>query len=104
MADNIPTPPASSATQSQHASPLPQARRHPLNPGGPKESELIRYLDHGVGQIQKRIANRHHKRGTLLGEAAGYRAFFEAAKDLDGLVDVVWVSGSRMSLPIAAVA
>lgn len=94
MTDNLPTPPASSAAPSQHASPLPQARRRPLNPGGPKESELITYLDHSIAQVQKRIADRHRKRGTAAGGAAGYRAFWEAAKDLDSLVDVVWVSGS----------
>lgn len=94
MADKLPTPPLSSATQSQHASPLPQTRRHPLNPGGPKESELIRYLDHGVAQVQKRIANRHRNGGIASGEAAGYHAFWEVAKDLDGLIEVVWVSGS----------
>ncbi|KAL6705923.1 hypothetical protein ACN47E_006202 [Coniothyrium glycines] len=94
--DILPTPPASSAAQSQHASPLPQARRHPLKPGGPKESELIRYLDQGVNQTQKRVDNRMTNRTTELvpGEAVGYKAFWEVAKDLDGLVEVVWVSGS----------
>jgi hypothetical protein len=98
LADNLPTPPASSTAPSQHTPPLPQPRKHPLKPGGLKESELIRYLDHGVNQIQKRVDNRmtNRKMEPALGEAAGYCAFWEAAKDLDGLVDVVWVSGSRM--------
>ncbi|KAJ4309672.1 hypothetical protein N0V94_008822 [Neodidymelliopsis sp. IMI 364377] len=93
---DLPTPPASSVANSQHPSPLPQPRRHPLQPGGAKESELIRYLDHGVNQIQKRVDNRVTNRKTeaLLGQEEGYRAFWEVAKDLDGLVDVVWVSGS----------
>ena len=94
---DLPTPPASSVAASQHPSPLPQPRRHPLQPGGTKESELIRYLDHGVNQIQKRVDNRVTNRKTpaLLGQEEGYRAFWEVAKDLDGLVDVIWVSGSR---------
>jgi hypothetical protein len=93
----FPTPPASSATPSQHASTLPQPRRHPLKPGGPKESELIRYLDHGVNNIQKRVDNRvtNRKSKPALGEEDGYSAFWEVAKDLDALVEVVWVSGSR---------
>jgi hypothetical protein len=96
----LPTPPASSATASQHPSPLPQPRRRPLQPGGTKESELIRYLDHGVNQIQKRVDNRitNRKEKPPIDHADGYRAFWEVAKDLDGLVDVVWVSGSRMSI------
>ncbi|KAF3049557.1 hypothetical protein E8E11_004784 [Didymella keratinophila] len=93
---DLPTPPASSATASQHPSPLPQPRRHPLQPGGTKESELIRYLDHGLIQIQKRVDNRvtHRKTPALLGQEEGYRTFWKVAKDLDSLVDVVWVSGS----------
>ena len=95
---DLPTPLDSSVAASQHPSPLPQPRRHPLQPGGTKESELIRYLDHGLNQIQKRVDNRVTNRKTpaLLGQGEGYRAFWEVAKDLDGLVDVVWVSGSRM--------
>jgi hypothetical protein len=97
----IPTPPASSAAPSQHASPLPQPRKHPLKPGGPRESDLIRYLDHGVNSIQKRVDNRmtNRKLKPAPGEEDGYKAFWEVAKDLDGLVDVVWVSGSRMLFP-----
>lgn len=93
----FPTPPASSATHSQHASALPQPRRHPLKPGGHKESELIRYLDHVVNNTQKRVDNRvtNRKSEPALGEEEGYSAFWEVAKDLDALVDVVWVSGSR---------
>ncbi|KAF3002666.1 hypothetical protein E8E13_009615 [Curvularia kusanoi] len=94
---DLPTPPASSVAASQHASTLPQPRRHPLAPGGARESELIRYLDHGINQIQKRVDNRVTNRKTpaLVGQESGYRAFWEVAKDIDGLVDVVWVSGSR---------
>jgi hypothetical protein len=69
-----------------------------LQPGGTKESELIRYLDHGVNQIQKHVDNRatNRKTSALQDQKEGYRTFWEVAKDLDGLVDVVWVSGSRM--------
>ncbi|KAF2853506.1 hypothetical protein T440DRAFT_487408 [Plenodomus tracheiphilus IPT5] len=81
---------------SQHPSPLPQSRRHPLKPGGQKESELIRYLDQGVNRIQKRVDNRvtNRKIEPAIGEPVGYGAFWEVARDLEGLVDVVWVSGS----------
>lgn len=98
---DLPTPPASSVAASQHASPLPQPRQRPLPPGGTKETSLISYLDHGLNQIQKRVDNRatHRKTPALMGQEQGYHAFWEVAKDLDGLVDVVWVSGSRMSVP-----
>lgn len=95
-AKNLPSPPASSMASSQHPSPLPQSRRHPLKPGGQKESELIRYLDQGLNRIQKRVDNRLTNRKVELapGEQVGYGAFWEVARDLEGLVDVVWVSGS----------
>ncbi|KAF1914117.1 hypothetical protein BDU57DRAFT_540098 [Ampelomyces quisqualis] len=90
------TPPASSAAPSQHASSLPQPRRQPLRPGGPKESELIRYLDHGINNVQKRVDNRttNRKLKPVPGEENGYGAYSDVAADLDALVDVVWVSGS----------
>jgi hypothetical protein len=68
-----------------------------LRPGGSKESELIRYLDHGINGIQKRVDNRVVNRKTqpAPGEDGGYSAYYEVAKDVDALVDVVWVSGSR---------
>jgi len=87
---------------SQHSSPLPQPRRSPLKPGGQRESELIGYLDQGVNRIQKRVDNRLTKRKTkpAPGESLGYRAFWEAAIDLEGLLDVVWVSASpNLQLP-----
>lgn len=81
---------------SQHLSPLPQSRRNPLKPGGQKESGLIIYLDQGVKRIQKRIDNRLTNRKTKAApsEPVGYGAFWEAANDLERLVDIVWVSGS----------
>ncbi|KAL5119687.1 hypothetical protein ACEQ8H_002293 [Pleosporales sp. CAS-2024a] len=96
-AAGFPTPPASLAASSQHASMLPQPRRHALKPGGPKESGLIQYLDRGVNAIQKRVDNRVIRRKTAAprpGHEEGYASFFQVAHDLDGLVDVVWVSGS----------
>ncbi|KAF2246696.1 hypothetical protein BU26DRAFT_521136, partial [Trematosphaeria pertusa] len=95
--DNLPTPPASSVATSHHPSPLPQTRKHPLKPGGPKESELITYLDTGLARVQKRVNNRKNNRKMkkeTQGDEEGYHTFSEVAKDLEGLVDVVWVSGS----------
>ncbi|KAF1832608.1 hypothetical protein BDW02DRAFT_464938, partial [Decorospora gaudefroyi] len=77
-------------------SPLPQPRRQALKPGGARESDLIRYLDYGVNRIQKRVDNRitNRKNRPVPGEEEGYKAFWEVTQDVDGLIDVVWVSGS----------
>ncbi|KAI8933799.1 hypothetical protein NX059_009506 [Plenodomus lindquistii] len=94
--NQLASPPASSTASSQHPSPLPRSRRHPLKPGGQKESELIRYLDQGIQRVQKRVDNRltHRKVEPTIGEPVGYSAFWEVARDLEALVDVVWVSAS----------
>jgi hypothetical protein len=96
-----PSPPASSVAPSHHPSPLPRPRKHALKPGGPKEGELIRYLDASVNKIQKRCDDRFKNRDTYTqgvgggaGQVDAYKNFEQAAKDMDGLVDVIWVSGS----------
>ena len=97
--EHIPTPPASSIASTNQPSPLPLHRKHPLKPGGPKESELIHYLDQNVGKVQVRVHNRVNiRKSPVIGDdGKGYNTFAEAARDLEGLVDVVWVSSSRQS-------
>lgn len=92
---DILTPPASSVASSHHPSPLPQPRKKPLTPGGPKESELISYLDHTITLVRGRWAKRMFQEELSASDAKGYKGFGEAATDIDGLIDVVWVSGSR---------
>ncbi|KAF2713533.1 hypothetical protein K504DRAFT_371457 [Pleomassaria siparia CBS 279.74] len=100
ICDNLPTPPSSSVAASHHPSPLPKPRKNALKPGGPKESALIRYLDQGVRKVQKRSDDRFKTRKTYTGDVSGasdaqaYRSFQEAAKDMNGLIDVIWVSGT----------
>ncbi|KAF2273455.1 uncharacterized protein EI97DRAFT_383565 [Westerdykella ornata] len=88
------TPLASSVAPSSITSPLPQPRRHPLKPGSPKESELIRYLDHGLNAVQLRVENRLQKPAKDSSEIRGYQHFGEIERDIEPLIDVLWVSGS----------
>lgn len=99
VVDAIPTPPASSVAPSSVTSPLPRPRRHPLKPGGHKESDLILYMDHGLNNVQLRVDNRGQKAGVAGVDVDGYVHFGEVEKDLEALVDVIWVSGSRMRIP-----
>jgi hypothetical protein len=82
---------------------------HPLKPGGVKESSLINYVD---GKIL-RINRRHAKKLSSViddqndagsgdqdkdeEQAKGYESFKEVVKDIEEVIDVVWVSGTRES-------
>lgn len=98
-AAELPPPPESSFAPSVQApsvhtaTPLPRPRKHPLRSGSQKETSVIFYLDRSLENIGKKVTNRNVK-DLLPGEVQGYKSFAEAVKDLDALVDVVWVSGT----------
>ncbi|KAF2812845.1 uncharacterized protein BDZ99DRAFT_517155 [Mytilinidion resinicola] len=88
------TPPASSiAASSTLHSPLPHPRAQPLKRGGTKESEFIHYVDATLLLVQRRWAKRAFT-DELAGRVKGYHSFRSAARDLNDLVDVVWVSAT----------
>jgi hypothetical protein len=86
------SPPSTIASTSHHF--LPHPRTHPLRPGGTKEADLIRYVDDTLLLIKRRWAKRHFA-DERAGSVKGYHSFAELAGDLDGVVGVVWVSGTR---------
>ncbi len=79
---------------------LPQSRSNPLKPGSSKESSFILYVDRKLLGISRRYEKRFNigveGELALTGEDRGYESFDEVAKDLENVVDVVWVSGTRM--------
>ncbi|KAL0264279.1 hypothetical protein SLS55_000226 [Diplodia seriata] len=99
-ASAIATPPTSSIASA--SSRLPHPRSKPLKTGGPKESAFIRYADERVRQMRRRYAKREGGGGGGGGDndVKGYAGLKEACRDVDALVDVVWVSGTP-SLQIA---
>lgn len=91
-------PNSSAASTSTVSATLPHPRNHPLKTGGSKESTFIRFVDQSLLKIQRRYAKRGED--ALEEEqddpnAIGYKTFAEAAKDLEKLVDLIWVSGTR---------
>jgi hypothetical protein len=92
------SPPPSSLASSTIRVSLPQARAHPLKAGSAKESELIRYLDERILHVQRRFAKRGTQPTSRLDpklDVDGYKSFGEAAKDVESLVDLLWMSGTR---------
>ena len=102
---SLPSPPASSyRSGSIEPSQLPPTRARPLKPGSAKESGVIYYLDDKLLAIsrryEKRIEENAHDGERLRTEGAsrGYTAFGAIARDLEAVIDVVWVTASRMTL------
>ncbi|KAL9132223.1 MAG: hypothetical protein Q9217_000027 [Psora testacea] len=95
----LPSPPPSSDTQSTNTPPiLPRPRATPLRPGSLKQSSLIHYADNKLLAISRRYEKRFNagleSDGTEDAESRGYNDFGEMARDLEGVIDIVWVSGT----------
>ncbi|GAM83120.1 hypothetical protein ANO11243_011060 [Dothideomycetidae sp. 11243] len=114
------SPAPSSVASSSATALLPHPRAAPLKPGGSKESTFIRYADQQLLTIQRKFAKRDAAPGTSatqqdeLGrlidtdepmrkldkseqwqDVPGYKSFAEAAREVEALVGVTWVSGTR---------
>ena len=92
------TPPPSDAASSAFAT-LPHPRSHPLKPGSSKESSFIAYVDRKILDISRRHETRHYDGDEDNTESTpknkGYKSFADVAEDLEKVIDVVWVSGTR---------
>ena len=97
----LPSPPVSTNISPSLEPPhLPQTRSQPLRSGSGKETSVIYYLDDKLLTISR----RYEKRVQVVSETGlkaedevqGYRKFDEAAIDLEAVIDVVWITGTRM--------
>ena len=102
------SPPISSSSTA--TPPLPHPRSHPLKPGSTKENAFVNYVDNKLTEISGRYERRFNtglesedsttEPSGLANSgnqpATGYQTFAEAAKDLENILDIVWVSGTRM--------
>ena len=80
---------------------LPETRSSPLKPGSSKESGFIDFVDQKLLGISRRYEKRLDTEGREDRPSSdtrfkGYREFDEVAKELDPVINAVWVSGTRM--------
>ncbi|WEW59863.1 hypothetical protein PRK78_005344 [Emydomyces testavorans] len=96
LPSSLPSPAPSSALSSASIShSLPQQRHHPLKPGSTKETTVINYVDSHILAINRRHAKKFSS--SFAGEKdddRGYERFREVVKDIEAVVDVLWVSGT----------
>lgn len=95
----LPSPPASSINSPPAANTLVQPRSTPLKSGSAKESSFIDYVDRKLLGISRRYEKRFNAEfedeATSGIQGRGYESYGELARDLDGVIDVVWMSGTR---------
>lgn len=85
---------ASSVAISVDSHDLPIARSHPLKPGSQKELALINHVDTKIRNINRRYAKKFTDE-IEEGAGRGYDNFADVVKDLEAVLDVVWVSSTR---------
>ncbi|KAL5339295.1 hypothetical protein BJX70DRAFT_161955 [Aspergillus crustosus] len=103
-----PAPSTSTVTPSR----LPKQRNHPLRAGSLKEATVINYVDKELLSINRRHAKKFssaYEQANTSGitsqqngsrqpgindKERGYESFGEVTRDIEALVDVLWVSGT----------
>lgn len=86
--------PAPSNTSPRPSSGLPRPRAHPLRPGSAKEDKIRTYVENQLMSINRRLVKKFQKpkQGD---DVVGYKNVDELCKDVEDILDVLWLSGTR---------
>ena len=96
LPQNLPSPAPSNFSASPAPSNLPHPRSHPLRAGSSKEAAARRYVEAKLLHISRRYTKKFQP--PQEGENVhGYDDMVDVCKDLGEVVDVLWLSGTRMS-------
>src|ERR1700709_1235008 len=93
---SLPSPAPSNASSNSTTSNLPHPRSHPLRAGSAKEEAARRYIEGRLLHISRRYTKKFQPPEPDE-DVHGYQSMSEASKDLGEVVDVLWLSGTRMS-------
>ena len=91
--DGLPSPAPSSASQ-QGPSGLPHPRGKSLRPGSNKEDTVRRYVEERLLNVSRRYVKKFGG-SDVEEDVIGYKSFGEVCRDLDAIVNVLWLSGTR---------
>ncbi|POS74094.1 meiotic recombination protein DMC1 [Diaporthe helianthi] len=85
--------PAPSGSSNRATSGLPHPRSHPLRSGSAKEQTIRAYVDNQLMHIQRRFVKKFvvAKPGD---DIVGYKTVGELCKDVEALLDILWLSGT----------
>ena len=117
MADALSTPtmpssaaampsPAPTTSSISSVAGLPHPRAHALRPGSAKEDQVRNFVSDRMDHMTRRFMR---KSGGIVdegeleldgeAEVTGYASAAELCKDLEGVINVLWLSGTRESAP-----
>lgn len=91
----LPSPaPSAASSNRQGSSSLPHPRSKSLRPGSNKEDMVRRYVEERLLNTSRRYVKKFGQ--PELGDSVvGYTSFSEVCKDLDSVINVLWLSGTR---------
>ena len=90
-----PTPQSPAASTTSSISGLPHPRGHPLRPGSVKEDKVRNYVEERILYISRRFVKKFGIQEAS-DEVIGYKSMAELCKDLEELINILWLSGTRM--------
>lgn len=88
--------PTPSTASSRIAAGLPHPRAHALHPGSSKEDMVRRYVEDGLLNTSRRYVKKFGEPDPD-DTVVGFNNFAEVCRELDGIINVLWLSGTRES-------
>jgi hypothetical protein len=84
----------SNATRTTTSSGLPHPRGQPLRPGSVKEDKVRHYIEDRLLHISRRYVKKYglKEQGD---EVVGYKSMGELCRDLEALLNIIWLTGTR---------
>jgi hypothetical protein len=90
----LPSPAPSGTSSTRPSTSLPHPRGRSLQPGSQKEAVVRRYVEDKMLHVSRRYVKKFSN-AELDDSLVGYRSFGEVCRDLDSIVNVLWLSGTR---------
>ncbi|KAL2205556.1 hypothetical protein CC79DRAFT_1276495 [Sarocladium strictum] len=89
----LPSPAPSGTSSTRPSTSLPHPRGRSLQPGSQKEAIVRRYVEDKMLHVSRRYVKKFSN-AELDDSLVGYRSFGEVCRDLDSIVNVLWLSGT----------
>jgi hypothetical protein len=90
----LPSPAPSATSTTRSTASLPHPRGRPLIPGSAKEDKVRSYVEGQLLYINRRYIKKFAVQNPD-DKVTGYKSMGELCKDVEGLVNILWLSATR---------